>query len=150
MKRVKLTNREKALFALPFLVLLVPLASALKPGDERLEEAMRQLSGPGATDCDEKGTSASINECMVSHFKSRKPFRAHLKTRNEPDRIIGVVMTPQGKLYDLMWQRGSWLSPGRITGVFRVHRVVRNYDGTYGQAGHTELTSAQQDKLFQE
>ena len=73
-------------------------------GDD-LERQSRKLSGSHSTDCGRvgnRGDATTANECALRAFRTGKPFRVRYDLHGfDSDASVGLVYTPEGKLYSL-------------------------------------------------
>jgi len=80
-------------------------AFALHTFGDAWERQSRKLSGPHAIDCGHvsyRGNLTGANECALKAFGQRKPFRVRYDLRGlDSDISVGLVYTPDGKLYRL-------------------------------------------------
>jgi hypothetical protein len=134
MKQRNSRRWERLLFLTPLLLFLWPVVQILQR--DELDRELRKLAGPSATDC---GVGAqppdwqqldTIQNCMAASFRAGKPF---FSRDNDafPASALGIVRTPSGRFYYLIYSRKNWFS-GEITyGLGQNMRIVTVGPGMY-------------------
>jgi hypothetical protein len=105
MTRRKLSRQEKLLFATPLLLPLLVLAWPLIwPVDKvnSFDKTLQELAGPEAVDCGRVDPGyLHTDPCAMEAIKTGKPFHV----QGFP---AGIVGTPKGEVYFVLYQRGRW------------------------------------------
>jgi hypothetical protein len=84
----------------------VETVALLRSGDA-WEMQSRQLAGPRATDCGRVSVHENpkaVSACGLNAFHQQKPFRVRYDLQGiDSDVSAGLVYTPEGKLYELVF-----------------------------------------------
>jgi hypothetical protein len=90
-------------------------AVALLRSDDAWEKQSRQLAGPHSTDCGRVRVHESpkaASACGLNAFHQHKPFRVCYDVQGiDSDVSAGLVYTPEGKLYGLVFD-GDFMGQG--------------------------------------
>jgi len=103
------------------LVLVIAFGTIACSGspEERLNNTIRRLAGPGAEDCGRvrvSETRTAVNACTVRAFRNQQPFFARFDRPGRDSSLANVlVRTPAGEMFDVAYDSdpsgGSRVTP---------------------------------------
>jgi hypothetical protein len=93
-------------WALVLVIAVGTIACSASP-EERLNNTIRRLAGPGAEDCGRvrvSETRTAVNACVVRAFRNQQPFLARYDKRSIDSSLANIlVRTPAGDMFDVAY-----------------------------------------------